>query len=132
MKLPSTILLVDDEPHIRKFVGLLLRQLGPARLVEAGSGAEAVAAYGVERPDLVLLDVNMPGMDGLETLQRLRELDPECVVIMLTSLANRQTVEEALALGAVNYIRKDTPKDEILRTLTETITACFDQEEPAP
>ena len=67
----------------------------------------------------------------LATLKRLRELDPDCVVIMLTSLANRQTVEEALALGAANYIRKDTPKDEIIRALTETINASFGSEEPA-
>ena len=132
MNLPGTILLVDDEPHIRKFVGLILRQLGPVKLIEAGTGAEALAAYALERPDLVLLDVNMPVMDGLETLKRLRELDPDSVVIMLTSLVNRQTVEQALALGAANYIRKDTPKDEILRALTETIAAVFGDEEPAP
>jgi two-component system, chemotaxis family, chemotaxis protein CheY len=131
MNLPGTILIVDDEPHIRKFVALILRQLGSARLIEAGTGAEALAAYALERPDLVLLDVNMPVMDGLETLKRLRELDPDSVVIMLTSLANRQTVEEALALGAANYIRKDTPKDEIVRALTETIDASFGNEEPA-
>jgi CheY-like chemotaxis protein len=132
MNLPGIILIVDDEPHIRKFVALILRQLGPVRLIEAGNGVEALAAYALERPDLVLLDVNMPVMDGLETLKRLRELDPDSVVIMLTSLANRQTIEEALALGAANYIRKDTPKDEIFQALTETIEAVFGNEEPAP
>jgi two-component system, chemotaxis family, chemotaxis protein CheY len=132
MNLPGTILLVDDEPHIRKFVGLILRQLGPVKLIEAGTGAEALAAYALERPDLVLLDVNMPVMDGIETLRRLRELDPDSVVIMLTSLVNRHTIEQALELGAANYIRKDTPKDEILRALTETIETSFGNEEPAP
>ncbi len=132
MNFPGTILIVDDEAHIRKFVALILRQLGTVRLIEAGNGVEALAAYALERPDLVLLDVNMPVMDGLETLKRLRELDPDSVVIMLTSLANRQTIEEALALGAANYIRKDTPKDEIVQALTETIEAVFGNEEPAP
>lgn len=132
MNFPGTILIVDDEAHIRKFVALILRQLGTVRLIEAGNGVEALAAYALERPDLVLLDVNMPVMDGLETLKRLRALDPDSVVIMLTSLANRQTIEEALALGAANYIRKDTPKDEILQALTETIEAVFGNEEPAP
>jgi len=125
MNFAGSVLLVDDEPHIRKYVGLILRQLGIAKLVEAANGAEAIAAYQAAPVDLVLLDVNMPVMDGLETLRKLKAIDPGCVVVMLTSLSNRQTVEAALALGAVNYIRKDTPKDEIARSLSETIHACF-------
>jgi len=65
----------------------------------------------------------MPHMDGIQTLRKLKEIDPDCVVIMLTSLANRETVERALELGAVNYIRKDTPKEEIAKSLAETIDA---------
>jgi len=132
MNFNGTILLVDDEAHIRKFVGLILKQLGAPRLLEASNGAEAVAIFSAEKPDLVLLDVNMPIMDGLETLKKLKELDPDCIVIMLTSLANRQTIDEALSLGAANYIRKDTPKEEIAKTLAETIDACFEAEEPTP
>ncbi len=126
MNFHGTALLVDDEAHIRKYVGLILRQLGAPNLIEATNGEEAIAAYQREAPDLVLLDVNMPVMNGLETLRKLREIDPNCVVIMLTSLTNRQTVEEALELGAANYIRKDTPKDEITKALAETIDACFE------
>ena len=129
MNLPTTALLVDDEPHVRKFVGLTLQQLGPIRLLEAGNGAEALALYQQHRPDLVLLDVNMPVMDGIATLRELRAADPEAVVVMLTSLANRQTIEECGALGATNYIRKDTPRAELLATLTETIDAVFGDEE---
>lgn len=130
MNFNGTILLVDDEPHIRKYVGLILKQLGQPLIIEAANGEEAIAAYQRENPDLVLLDVNMPKIDGLETLKQLKAIDPECVVIMLTSLANRATVDEALALGAANYIRKDTPKEEIAKALSETIDACFDLEEP--
>lgn len=132
MNFNGTILLVDDEAHIRKFVGLILKQLGAPRLLEASNGAEAVATFSTEKPDLVLLDVNMPIMDGLETLKKLKELDPDCIVIMLTSLANRQTIDEALSLGATNYLRKDTPKEEIAKALAETIDACFEPEEPSP
>jgi two-component system chemotaxis response regulator CheY len=60
-------------------------------------------------------------MDGMETLRQLKEIDPDCVVVMLTSLANRESVERALELGAASYIRKDTPKDEIARALAELI-----------
>jgi two-component system chemotaxis response regulator CheY len=129
MNFPGTVLLVDDEVHIRKFVGLIVKQLGAARILEAPNGQQAVALYQEEKPDLVLLDINMPVMDGLEALKKLRELDPECVVVMLTSLANRSHIETALTLGAANYIRKDTPKEEISRSLRETIEACLGSEE---
>lgn len=128
MNFSGTILLIDDEAHIRKYVGLILRQLGPVTILEASNGEEGVAIYTKENPDLVLLDVNMPIMDGIETLKKLKELDPDCIVVMLTSLANRQTIEQASELGAANYIRKDTPKDEIAKALTETIDACFEAE----
>lgn len=128
MKFNGKILLVDDEPHIRKFVSLILRQFGSPTITEAGNGEEAIAAYEQNRADLVLLDVNMPFMDGIETLTKLKEIDPDCVVIMLTSLANRDTVERALDLGAENYIRKDTPKDEITKALAETIEASLKTE----
>ena len=128
MTFNGTVLLVDDEPHIRKFVGLILKQLGASKILEAANGEEALAIYAVEHPDLVLLDVNMPILDGIQTLKKLREIDPDCVVIMLTSLANRQTVVDTVLLGAANYIRKDTPKEEITRALSETIAANFESE----
>ena len=128
MNFSGTLLLVDDEPHIRKFVGLILKQLGAPAILEAANGQEALAAYDREQPDLVLLDISMPVMDGLATLRGLKAMDPDCLVIMLTSIVNRQSIDEALALGAVNYIRKDTPKEEISRALSETIERCFENE----
>lgn len=119
MSFAGTVLLVDDESHIRKYVGLILRQVAQPTIIEAANGEEALVAYEREKPQLVLLDVNMPHMDGIETLRRLKEIDPACAVIMLTSLANRKTVEEALALGAADYLRKDTSKDEMAKTLAE-------------
>lgn len=121
MSFTGKILLVDDEAHIRKFVGLILKQVGRPIIQEAPNGEAAIAAYQADKPDVVLLDVNMPLMDGMETLRRLKELDPACVVVMLTSLANRESVERALELGATNYIRKDTPKEEIAKSLAETL-----------
>ena len=132
MKFQGTVLLVDDEAHIRKFISLILRQFSIPRLLEASNGEEALEIYRREKPDLVLLDVNMPKMGGLETLKQLRVLNPDCVVVMLTSLATRQTIEEAAELGATNYIRKDTPKEEIATALQETLEANFDLSEENP
>jgi len=126
MKFNGSILLVDDEAHIRKFIGLVLRQIQAVTIFEASNGEEALALYAQHRPDMVLLDVNMPKLGGLETLRGLKALNPYCVVVMLTSLATRQIIEESAELGAANYLRKDTPKDEILKSLKETIEENFD------
>jgi CheY-like chemotaxis protein len=131
MNFSGSILLVDDEAHIRKFISLLLRHLGVSRIFEAANGSLALDVYKKENPDLVMLDVNMPVMDGIETLRALKTLNPDCVVVMLTSLANRQTIDEAVALGAANYIRKDAPPEEIGRALSETIDNCFEPEDLA-
>lgn len=133
MKFNGTILLVDDEPHIRMFVRLILKGLCESRVIEASNGIEAIEIYKAQRPEFVLLDVNMPQMTGLETLRQLRELNPDVVAVMLTSLANRQTVEEAIDLGAAHYIRKDSSKEEIAAALAETLTRCFEEptEEPS-
>jgi two-component system chemotaxis response regulator CheY len=130
MNFSGSILLVDDEGHIRKFISLLLRHLGIKRIFEATNGYEAIEAYVAHRPDLVMLDVNMPIMDGIETLRELRKINPDCVVVMLTSLANRQTIDEAASHGAANYIRKDAPFEEIGRALAETIDTCFEADAP--
>jgi len=126
MNFTGKILLVDDEAHIRKFVGLVLKSFCYPTIVEAGDGLAALEAFGREKPDLVLLDVNMPNLDGLQTLARLRQLDPEVNVVMLTSLTNRQTVEECVRLGALGYIRKDTPREEISAQLQRIIQEFLD------
>lgn len=132
MQFSGKVLLVDDEPHIRKYLGLILRKLGAPSIVEAGNGAEALTLYAEHRPDFVLMDVNMPVMDGVQTLERLMQAHPEAVVIMLTSLATRHVVERCAELGAMNFVRKDTPKEEIARVLTEAIEATLPHSEPPP
>jgi two-component system chemotaxis response regulator CheY len=121
MTFTGKALIVDDEPHIRKYIGLVLRSIGATEIIEASNGAEGFAAYTQEKPDLVLLDVNMPVQDGIETLKQIRALDTDATVIMLTSLTNRQTVEEAAESGALHYIRKDTPRDELVALLKEIL-----------
>lgn len=132
MSFPRKILLTDDEPHIRKFIGLVLKKFDSPLILEAGDGAIAVQLYEKERPDLVLLDVNMPNMDGLQALEQIKRLDPDAIVVMLTSLANRQTVEECLRLGAADYLRKDTPRDELAARFQEIIDDCFGDAGAAP
>lgn len=132
MRFTGKILLADDEAHIRKFVSLLLRKVGSPTLVEARDGQEAIEAYARENPDLVLLDVSMPVLDGLQVLKRIRQADPDAVVIMLTSLTNRQTIEDSLRHGAVGYLRKDLPHPELLAELQRLIDENFETPESTP
>ena len=125
MNFTGKVLLTDDEAHIRKFLGLVLKRLGSPVIIEAANGQEAVNLYEKHQPDLVLMDVNMPVMDGVQALTQIRKNDPEAFVVMLTSLTNRQTVEQCASLGALDYLRKDLPRDEMIAQLTQIITDCF-------
>jgi two-component system chemotaxis response regulator CheY len=125
MEFDGTVLIVDDEPHIRKYIGLIIQKLGTPTIIEAANGAEAVAAYAQHQPDLVLMDVNMPVMDGLQALERITLAHPDALVVMLTSLATRNVVERCVELGAVNFVRKDTPKETMTQVLSETIAEYF-------
>ena len=128
MEFNGTVLIVDDEPHIRKYIGLILRKLGNPTILEAANGEEAIAACAQHNPDLVLMDVNMPNMDGLQALERISAANPDILVVMLTSLATRHVVERCLELGAVNFVRKDTPKEAMAKVLSETIADHFCEE----
>jgi CheY-like chemotaxis protein len=132
MTFKGKVLVVDDEAHIRKFVSQLVQSLGEPVILQASNGNEALLVYEREKPALVLLDVNMPRVDGIETLRRLKVFDPECNVVMLTSLVNRQTVEQCLHLGAVAYLRKDNPPDDMTVRLKKIIESCFGGKEAAP
>ena len=116
-----TALIVDDDDHVRGFLVVLIRRLLEGSVLEARNGREAVEIYERERPDLVLLDVNMPHLNGMDALEKIKEINPEAIVIMITSLATRRIVEDAANRGATNFIRKDTPKSQILDAITETI-----------
>ena len=132
MTLTGKVLVVDDETHIRKFVIQLVKALGEPVILEAANGEEALKIYERERPVLVLLDVNMPRIDGIETLRRMKLFDPNCIVIMLTSLVNRQTVEACLHLGAVAYLRKDNPPDDMTVRLKKIVEACLGEKPAQP
>lgn len=128
MNFKGKVLVIDDEGHVRKFVGLILRSvLSEPTVIEVDNAFEAVDIYLREKPDLVLLDVNMPGQDGIETLQALFEADPDCTAVMLSSLATRQTVEQALTLGAAGYLRKDLTKEEIGTALVRILSERFEE-----
>ncbi|MDV2496215.1 MAG: response regulator [bacterium] len=103
--MPSKILVVDDERAVCKELRLFLEDKGYS-VVEAYSGDEALAAYRQESPDVVLLDIRMPGKDGVETLRELKELDPDASVIMVTAVHEEDIAKKAMSEGAFDYITK--------------------------
>ncbi len=116
-----TILLVDDEDHIRAFVRALLRHAGNYRVIEARDGEEGVSLFESEKPDAVMMDINMPLMDGVAALWKMREIDDKAVIIMLTAKATEYAVRECLHAGASNFIRKDTPKEKVMELVKATL-----------
>jgi len=123
MEFSGKVLVVDDEAHIRKYIALIVKRLGNPEIIEAQNGEDAITLFSSHKPDIVLLDVNMPGMDGIQALEKIRETDPKAVVVMLTSLAARNVVERCVELGAANFVRKDTPKEAIAKIIAETIAS---------
>ncbi len=127
------VLIVDDEAHIRTYLRLILHELGAKEIYEAGDSPNALLLYQQQQPELVLLDFNLPGEDGLQILERLLKFDPHAAVVMMTAVASREVVEQCAASGALNYIRKDTPREGIAKALRETWATLeeTDGEQPA-
>lgn len=108
----GTILFVDDDASLRTVVSVALTRDGHA-VDTAGSGEEALALFGGKEYDLVLQDVRMPGMDGLELLARIRALDASTPVIVMTAFSNWEVAMDAMRLGAFDYIKKPFDTDEL-------------------
>ena len=110
----TSVLIVDDAPAVRDGLRRLVSTLpGVVTVSLASSGDEALARCASERPDLVLLDVRMPGMSGLECARRLLHSDPTVRIVMLTSGDDPQMVATAVANGAAGYISKDATRLEL-------------------
>ncbi|WP_299767904.1 two-component system response regulator NarL [uncultured Pseudoteredinibacter sp.] len=116
----STIMLVDDHPLLRKGLRQLLEfEEDLAVIAEASNGKEAIALATDEEPDLIILDLNMQGMDGLETLRALREAGVSSRIVMLTVSDSDEDVVLAISYGADGYLLKDMPPEEILEKIRE-------------
>ncbi len=112
------VLLVDDQRLMREGLCVLL-ELEPGLEVvgEAGDGKEALEAYAALRPDVVLMDVRMPGMDGVETTRRLRERWPDARIIILTTFDDDAYVFEGLRAGALGYLLKDVSGGDLAEAI---------------
>lgn len=116
----TRILVVDDSKFMRMLLGDLLSRNG-FDVLEAESGEEALVIYRKERPDLVTLDILMPGRDGIETVGDLREEDPKARIVMVTALGMEDYIQRALDAGADGFILKPFSPERVLDTLKEVL-----------
>ena len=117
---PRRVMIVDDEKGIREALKQVL-EYEEIEVQACASGHEAIRVYPDFKPHLVFLDVKMEGMDGLETLKRVRELDPEAQVVMISGHGTIQTAVEATQLGAYDFLEKPLDTDRILLTLRNAL-----------
>jgi DNA-binding NarL/FixJ family response regulator len=109
------VLIVDDHAVVRRGLEQLLGTTNDMEVVGVASdGAEAVVAAGRETPDVVLMDLSMPNVDGVEATRRIVDAHPDVHVVVLTSFAEQQRVLDALEAGAVGYLLKDADPEEVL------------------
>jgi DNA-binding NarL/FixJ family response regulator len=110
------VLLADDHGLVRDGLGRLLASVPDIEVVAvAADGAEAIRLAQEHRPDVILMDLRMPGMDGSEATRRLLEEDPATQVVILTSFSERDEILSALDAGAIGYLLKDAEPDEVIR-----------------
>ena len=111
---PIKVMIVDDHPIVRSGLGTMLRAFDDLELVsEASSGSIALAKCQETTPDVILMDMVMPEMDGLETTRTILDQYPSVKIIMLTSFTKESMVQDALEAGATSYLLKDVPIDEL-------------------
>lgn len=114
------ILIVDDAMFMRLSIKNLLTPLG-FEFAEAGNGAEAVEQYKIHKPDLTIMDITMPDMDGIEGLKRIREVDADAKVLMCSSVGYQDKVIQAIEAGASNYIIKPFNNDAFIKAVKSLV-----------
>jgi DNA-binding response OmpR family regulator len=115
------VLVVDDDPNLQEILREFLQAKG-YEVITAGDGAEGLRRVKEERPHLILLDIQMPKMDGLEVLRQLRAIDKEVSVIMITSVDEQEIARKAMELGAFDYIVKPLDLPYLEQSLWYKIT----------
>ena len=115
-----TVSIVDDESQLRQSIVTFINGSAGFRCLSAyGSAEEAIKGLIHERPDVVLMDIRMAGMNGIECVERLKEIWPECQIVMLTVYEDTEQIFNALAAGASGYLLKRLNPDKLLEAIRE-------------
>lgn len=123
MKKKPAVLVVDDDHMMREMLKLILHADGYQVIGEAANGKNAVVLCASQKPGLVLLDINMPEMDGLQALEEIRKVSPATVVVMVSAEATMDRVKDAIGKGAAGFVVKPLNAASVL----SKIENCFNQ-----
>lgn len=115
------VLIVDDLKFIKIVLREILETAGFRVVGEASNGEQAIAQYQDRRPDAVLMDITMPGMDGLTALRKIREIDPAARVIMCSALGQQRLIMKAIQMGARDYIVKPIQPSRVIGALKKAL-----------
>ncbi|MFB4160039.1 response regulator [Geomicrobium sp. JSM 1781026] len=110
----GVILIAEDQTLVRKGIRMMIETHSDYTVIEAADGVEAIEQFQSQSVDVVLMDIRMPQMTGLEATKRIREQDPSSKIIMLTTFADDEYAIEALKYGAVGYLLKDANEDRLI------------------
>lgn len=124
--LPYSALIIDDSAHIRILLLKLLQRNGFSSVDVAVNGVDGLEHYKAAKPDVIFLDAVMPEMDGLTALQEIKKLDPTAIVVMTTSLSEKEKVLKFKEAGADFYLLKPFEDDKITETVQKAV-AILDQ-----
>lgn len=111
------IMIVDDATVIRKNLKYLFEELGHKIVHEATNGVDAISKYESCKPDVITMDISMPRLDGLQTVKKMTEKYPNAIIIMITALAQKQNVYDAIKAGARDFIVKPVESRELKKVL---------------
>ena len=114
----SRILIADDASFMRLMIIQILARKGYTDIVEAENGCQAVERFRLDKPDITLMDITMPELNGLAALEEILSIDPGAKVIMCSAIAQESMVSEALKRGAVDFVIKPFRPDELLKTVS--------------
>ena len=124
------LLLVDDEDRFRSTLSKRLAEKGVVAET-AANGVEALKVVKSKPVDVIVLDIKMPEMDGIETLRHIKKMNPDIEIILLTGHANIESAVEGMRLGAYDYLMKPCDLEQLLEKITEAWTAKRDREKKA-
>lgn len=117
----GSLLLVDDAAYMRRLVGIMAKKGGHEIVGEAETGQKAIEQYSQLKPDLVILDILMPDMNGLEVLKRIKEIDANARILMCTASEQSGHVQEALNSGAAGYVVKPFTQDALNEKINDAL-----------
>lgn len=115
-------LVVDDLSFMRSVIGDMLRDAGFSVAGEAVNGREALSKYRALQPDVVILDITMPVMDGLKALEEIRKMDPSAVVVMCSSMSDQDNIIRAIQLGASDFVVKPFKKSRMISAVRKALS----------